>query len=169
MWEGPAFLSLSLRLTSVSEAPPIATPDQAALERLLAEIRACRRCVTAPDHRPLPHAPRPVLRAAVTAKLAVCAQAPGTRVHQSGVPFSDPSGVRLRSWMGVTPEEFYDTARVAIVPMGFCFPGKDAKGGDLPPRSECAPLWRAEVDRKSTRLNSSHLGISYAVFCLKKK
>jgi uracil-DNA glycosylase len=75
----------------------------------------------------------------------VCGQAPGTRVHASGVPFSDPSGNRLRQWMGVTTEEFYDAARVAIVPMGFCFPGLDETGADLPPRRECAPRWRARV------------------------
>lgn len=113
-----------------------------ALETLLAEIHACRKCADAPDGAPLPHAPRPVLRVGPTARLCVCGQAPGTRVHASGVPFSDPSGERLRAWMGVTEAEFYDTARVAIVPMGFCFPGLDAKGGDLPPRKECAPLWR---------------------------
>jgi uracil-DNA glycosylase len=80
-----------------------------------------------------------------TARIGVFSQAPGTRVHASGMPFTDPSGVRLRSWMGVTDDEFYDSARIAIVPMGFCFPGLDAKGGDLPPRRECAPLWRARL------------------------
>ena len=86
-----------------------------------------------------------MLRASVTARIAICGQAPGTRVHASGVPFTDPSGDRLRAWMGVTSDEFYDASRVAIVPMGFCFPGLDAKGGDLPPRRECAPLWRDRV------------------------
>jgi uracil-DNA glycosylase len=75
----------------------------------------------------------------------VCSQAPGTRVHASGVPFTDASGDRLRDWMGVTPEEFYDPRRLAIVPMGFCFPGLDASGGDLPPRRECAPAWRVAL------------------------
>jgi len=83
-----------------------------------------------------------VLRVSATARLAVAGQAPGTRVHQSGVPFTDPSGDRLREWMGVTPAEFYDGSRIAIIPMGFCFPGLDANGGDLPPRRECAPMWR---------------------------
>lgn len=91
------------------------------------------------------HEPRPVLRVSRTARLCICGQAPGTRVHASGVPFSDPSGDRLRAWMGVTPEEFYDKTRIAIIPMGFCFPGLDAKGGDLPPRPECAPAWRASL------------------------
>lgn len=115
------------------------------LAGLLDQIRACRVCRDRPLKAPLPHAPRPVVRAAVSATLAVCGQAPGTRVHASGVPFSDPSGVRLRSWMGVTDAEFYDERRIAIAPMGFCFPGLDAKGGDRPPRRECAPLWRARL------------------------
>jgi uracil-DNA glycosylase len=115
------------------------------LQSLLAAIRGCRHCVEAPDGKPLPHAPRPVLRASTTARLAVCSQAPGTKVHLSGTPFTDRSGDRLRAWMGVTGEEFYDEARVAIVPMGFCFPGQDANGADLPPRRECAPLWHREL------------------------
>jgi uracil-DNA glycosylase len=116
-----------------------------ALARLLAEIHACRHCRDAVADQPLPHEPRPVLRISATARIAVCGQAPGTRVHASGVPFTDPSGVRLRSWMGVTDEEFYDVARVGVIPMGFCFPGQDAKGGDLPPRPECAGLWRQRL------------------------
>lgn len=116
-----------------------------ALDRLVGEIRRCRRCVETPSGAPLPHDPRPVLRVSATARLAVVGQAPGTRVHASGTPFSDPSGVRLRAWMGVSDAEFYDEARVAIVPMGFCFPGSSRTGGDLPPRSECAPLWRPRL------------------------
>jgi uracil-DNA glycosylase len=115
------------------------------LDRLVDRIRRCRICRDAPQGRPLPHEPRPVLRVSTTARLMVCGQAPGTRVHASGMPFTDPSGERLRSWMGVTADEFYDVTRVAIVPMGFCFPGHDAKGGDLPPRRECAPAWRTQV------------------------
>jgi len=115
------------------------------LDRLLDEIRSCRVCVEEPDGPPLAHEPRPVLRVSRTARLAVVGQAPGTRVHASGVPFSDPSGERLRAWMGVTAQEFYDTRRVAIIPMGFCYPGQDANGADLPPRRECAPLWRARL------------------------
>lgn len=115
------------------------------LEHLLGEIRSCRICRDTPNNRALPHEPRPVVRAQSTARIAVCGQAPGTRVHASGFPFTDPSGDRLRAWMSVTPEEFYDEERVAVVPMGFCFPGLDAKGGDLPPRKECAPAWRARV------------------------
>jgi uracil-DNA glycosylase len=117
----------------------------AELEAVLAAIRACRHCVETPQGRPLPHEPRPVLRASGTARLVVCSQAPGTKVHLSGTPFTDASGDRLRTWMGVTPEEFYDEARVAIVPMGFCFPGQDEKGADLPPRKECARLWQDKL------------------------
>jgi uracil-DNA glycosylase len=115
------------------------------LTALMTRIRACRLCVEAPHGAPLDHAPRPVIRARATARIAICGQAPGTRVHASGVPFTDPSGDRLRDWMGVSPVEFYDATRIAIVPMGFCFPGLDAKGGDKPPRRECAPEWRSKV------------------------
>jgi uracil-DNA glycosylase len=116
-----------------------------AFGRLLAEIRACRICVEQPQGRPLPHEPRPVLRVEPSARLAVYGQAPGTRVHASGTPFLDPSGDRLRAWMGIDPETFYDTRRVAIVPIGLCFPGLDDNGADLPPRRECAPAWRARI------------------------
>lgn len=115
------------------------------LDRLTAEIRACRICVENPIKTPLPHEPRPVLRVSRTARLCIVGQAPGTRVHASGTPFTDPSGDRLRDWMGVTPDEFYDVSRIAIVPMGLCFPGLGAKGGDLPPRRECAEAWRTQL------------------------
>lgn len=121
------------------------TPEAAELDRVLTAIRGCRHCVEAPRGKPLPHEPRPVLRASRTARLAICSQAPGTRVHESGTPFTDRSGDRLRDWMSVTPQEFYDEARVAIVPMGFCFPGQDEKGGDLPPRRECATIWHRKL------------------------
>ena len=117
----------------------------AELESVLAAIRACRHCIEAPHGKPLPHEPRPVLRASPTARLVVCSQAPGTKVHASGTPFADRSGDRLREWMGVTSDEFYDEARLAIVAMGFCFPGQDEKGADLPPRRECAPRWHGEL------------------------
>ncbi|ODR98461.1 uracil-DNA glycosylase [Methyloceanibacter methanicus] len=115
------------------------------LTAIVRAIRRCRVCVTAPRGQPLPHEPRPVLRASATARLAICGQAPGTRVHRSGRPFSDPSGDRLRSWLNMPADLFYDEARVAIVPMGFCFPGHDAKGGDLPPRRECAAQWHRDL------------------------
>lgn len=112
----------------------------ASLDSLLAEIRACRACAGE-----LPHAPRPVLRASRTARICLVGQAPGTRVHASGVPFDDPSGDRLRGWLGIGRDIFYDESRIAIVPMGFCFPGLDAKGGDRPPLKRCAHLWRQEL------------------------
>jgi uracil-DNA glycosylase len=115
------------------------------LRRLLREIGACRICRDAALGTPLPHEPRPVLRPSAAARLCIASQAPGVRVHASGVPFSDASGDRLRAWLALTPEEFYDSRRVAIVPMGFCFPGHDAVGGDLPPRRECASTWHRRL------------------------
>ncbi len=115
------------------------------LDALLARIRACRRCVDDPIGTPLPHAPRPVVRASSTARVLIAGQAPGTRVHASGLPFTDPSGDRLRAWMGVDSTVFYDESRIAIIPMGFCFPGLDAKGADLPPRRECALTWHDDL------------------------
>ena len=127
------------------------------LPALLRDIRACQICASA-----LPHAPRPVLRATSSARIVIAGQAPGTRVHESGMPFTDPSGDRLRDWMGVDSETFYNDKLIAIVPMGFCFPGLDDKGGDLPPRRECAPAWRSSV---FTHLNNVKLTLlvgSYA-------
>lgn len=108
------------------------------LDAFLTEVRACHVCAD------LPLGPRPVLQISPTARLLVASQAPGTRVHESGVPFADASGDRLRAWMGVSSEEFYDAARVAIVPMGLCYPGRTGSG-DAPPRKECAPLWRRRI------------------------
>lgn len=115
------------------------------LEALLGAVRACRICRDQPSGKPLPHEPRPVLRLSASARILIAGQAPGVRVHESGVPFTDPSGVRLRAWLGMSEAEFYDTERVAIVPMGFCFPGQDARGADRPPRPECADAWRARL------------------------
>lgn len=112
----------------------------AALEGLLRQVRACRHC-----EADLPLGPRPVLRASTTARLLIASQAPGTKVHETGIPFNDSSGVRLRSWLAVEPETFYDESRIALVPMGFCYPGRDARGGDKPPRPECAPLWQPPI------------------------
>lgn len=116
-----------------------------ALASLKREIKACRVCAMSPSGQPLPHDPRPVVRLHRNARILIVGQAPGTRVHRSGLPFDDPSGDRLRTWLGVTREVFYDPETFAFAPMGFCFPGLDAKGGDLPPRKECAPLWQARV------------------------
>ncbi|WP_406856927.1 uracil-DNA glycosylase family protein [Alsobacter sp. KACC 23698] len=115
------------------------------LDDLLAAIRLCRICRDAPWKAPLPHEPRPVLQASFGARLFIVGQAPGTKVHASGRPFTDASGDRLREWLGIGEDAFYDPARVAILPMGFCFPGQDAKGGDLPPRPECAAAWRERL------------------------
>ncbi|MCG8440601.1 MAG: uracil-DNA glycosylase family protein [Caulobacterales bacterium] len=117
-----------------------ASCDGAALRALVAEIRACRVCA---EH--LPHPPRPVVRLHPGARVAVVGQAPGVRVHEVGAPFVDPSGERLRDWMGIGEAVFYDPEKVAVAPVGFCFPGLNAKGGDLPPRRECAPLWQERV------------------------
>ncbi|WP_417694146.1 uracil-DNA glycosylase family protein [Roseibium sp.] len=111
------------------------------LAELVGAISSCRICVEAPVSKPLPHEPRPVLQVSTSARLCICGQAPGTRVHKSGRPFTDPSGDRLRTWLGIDEDVFYDKNRLAIVPMGFCFPGLDAKGGDLPPRKECRQTW----------------------------
>ncbi|MEX0344387.1 MAG: uracil-DNA glycosylase family protein [Rhizobiaceae bacterium] len=119
--------------------------DATSLDRLLAEVRGCRICLDEAAGRPLPHEPRPVVVASRKAKILIAGQAPGTRVHASGIPFDDPSGDRLRSWLGVGRDQFYNADNFAIVPMGFCFPGLDAKGGDLPPRRECAPAWRKRL------------------------
>lgn len=92
----------------------------------------------------LPLGPRPVLQANSKARLLIIGQAPGKKVHESGVPWDDTSGKRLRTWLGITPEQFYDEKKVALVPMGFCYPGT-GKSGDLPPREECAPLWHQKI------------------------
>ena len=106
------------------------------LDELLRQIRACRICEA---HLPL--GPRPVVRAKQSARICIVGQAPGARVHESGIPWNDPSGDRLRDWLGLDRDTFYDEARIAIVPMGFCYPGRASSGGDNPPRPECAPEW----------------------------
>lgn len=109
------------------------------LRDLLRDIQACRLC-----EQHLPLGPNPVLRAKAGAKILIVGQAPGTKVHASGIPWNDPSGDRLRDWMGLEREQFYDDSQIAIVPMGFCYPGK-GKSGDLPPRPECAEQWHGQV------------------------
>jgi len=116
---------------------PDREPD---ISALLARIRICEFCADL-----MPHDPRPVVRASATARLCIAGQAPGARVQASGIPFDDPSGERLRDWLGITREVFYDDSRLALIPMGFCFPGHDAKGGDLPPLKQCAARWRDEL------------------------
>ncbi|MFT4000675.1 MAG: uracil-DNA glycosylase family protein [Rhizobium sp.] len=118
------------------------------LQVLRSAIAACRLCRDMPakgEADRLPHEPRPVVTLSSTARILIAGQAPGLRVHESGLPFNDASGDRLRQWLAVDRESFYNPDHFAIVPMGFCFPGYDAAGSDLPPRRECAPLWRQRV------------------------
>lgn len=122
-------------------------------------IRAARRCQVCADA--LPHAPRPVFRLATTARILIVGQAPGARVHASGIPWNDPSGDRLRGWLGVDRPTFYDAARIAILPIGLCYPGTVA-GADLPPRRECAPEWQARLARHLLHLRLVVLVGSYA-------
>ena len=112
------------------------------LDQLLEDIRACRLC-----EKDLPCGPRPIVQAGETARLSIIGQAPGRKVHQTGIPWNDASGDRLRLWLGLTAAQFYDPGKVAIVPMGFCYPGK-AASGDNPPRPECAPLWHPRLKDK---------------------
>ncbi|WP_084507429.1 uracil-DNA glycosylase family protein [Geminicoccus roseus] len=111
------------------------------LDSLLAEIRTCRRCETR-----LPHPPRPVLTPKASARILIVGQAPGSRVHASGLPWDDPSGDRLRAWLGVDRTRFYADPAIAVMPMGFCYPGK-GRSGDLPPQRECAPAWHDRLLR----------------------
>ena len=114
-------------------------PTREPLDALLASIRACRACEAV-----LPLGPRPVVQAAGSARLLIVGQAPGAKVHASGIPWSDASGERLRGWLGIDEAVLHDASRVAIMPMGFCYPGRGG-GGDLPPRRECAPLWHRRL------------------------
>ncbi len=110
------------------------------LETILSEIAACRACAGE-----LPHEPRPVTRVSTKTRLLICGQAPGRRVHESGVPFDDPSGERLRSWMGIDRATFYGRPEIGVAAMAFCFPGTNPKGGDFPPPPRCAQLWRPRL------------------------
>nr|WP_045836415.1 uracil-DNA glycosylase family protein [Hyphomicrobium sp. 99] len=125
----------------------ISTPNNTnALDALVRSIRACRVCRDDPRYgKPLDHAPRPILQVSETARICIASQAPGTRAHKSGRPFDDPSGIRLRQWLGLDEAAFYDSRNVAIVPMGFCFPGLTPGGSDLPPRRECAEIWQTKL------------------------
>lgn len=126
------------------------------LQDLLLEVRACRHC-----EADLPLGPRPVVRASETARLLIIGQAPGTRVHATGIPWNDPSGDRLRQWLSLSEEAFYDEAAIAIVPMGFCYPGK-GKSGDLPPPPACAPRWHDALLQRMPRVALTLLVGSYA-------
>jgi uracil-DNA glycosylase len=127
------------------------------LAALLREVRGCRHCEA---HLPL--GPRPVVRVSPTARLLIASQAPGTKVHLAGISFWDASGDRLRSWLGMDKALFYDESRVAILPMGFCYPGRLPNGGDAPPRPECAPLWRRRLLAAMPALRLTLLVGSYA-------
>jgi uracil-DNA glycosylase len=128
------------------------------LDALLREIRACTVCAA---HLPL--GPRPVVRGRASARILLTSQAPGTRVHETGIPFNDRSGDVLRGWLGIDRETFYDESRIAIVPMGFCYPGRDRAGGDRPPRPECAPLWQPRLWPFFSAVGLTILAGSYAI------
>jgi uracil-DNA glycosylase len=128
-----------------------------ALKRLVSEVTACRLC--ADD---LPLGPRPVLSVSGTARVLIIGQAPGTKVHETGIPWNDRSGDRLREWLALDRDAFYDVRRIAIMPMGFCYPGRDKNGGDAPPRPECAPRWHDRVMRLMPKLELVLLVGSYA-------
>lgn len=130
--------------------------EAGAFDAFLGRVRACRIC-----QAHLPHGVRPVLQVHPDARILVAGQAPGRRVHESGVPFDDPSGDRLREWMAVDRDTFYDPTRVAILPMGFCYPGKGASG-DRPPRPECAPAWREEALARMPRIELTLVLGAYA-------
>ena len=131
------------------------------IETLKQDIRKCRVCRQ--SAKPLPVTPNPVLSGAKTSRIRIIGQAPGTLAHASGRPFTDPSGVRLRDWLGVTENEFYNETFFAVTPMGFCFPGQDDKGGDLPPRTECAPLWQDKLTQAMPHVELTLLVGMYAV------
>jgi uracil-DNA glycosylase len=122
----------------MSQTDPTSTGES--LVALLERVRACDICKDT-----LPLGPRPVVRAKSSARILIIGQAPGTKVHETGIPWNDPSGDRLRDWLQLDKDTFYDDSRVAIVPTGFCYPGRYEKGGDLPPRPECAPAWHGQI------------------------
>ncbi|WP_298674532.1 uracil-DNA glycosylase family protein [uncultured Sphingomonas sp.] len=129
----------------------------AAFEELVEEVRHCRRCADV-----LPLGPRPIFQMSPTARILIASQAPGTKAHVSGIPFSDPSGDRLREWMGISSDDFYDAGRIAILPIGLCYPGRAGSGGDAPPRPECAPLWRDRLLRQLSAVELTLLVGTYA-------
>lgn len=131
------------------------------LETLITTIRACDVCQHSTP--PLPVEPNPIVRATPHSKIRIIGQAPGTLAHASSLPFNDPSGRRLRDWLGVTPATFFNPDNFAITPMGFCFPGQDKNGGDLPPRPECAPLWQDKLDAQLEQVELTLVIGLYAV------
>ncbi len=131
--------------------------DSDALNNLLHKIRSCSACA---PHLPL--GPNPVVRAQSSARILLVGQAPGTRVHATGIPWNDPSGDKLREWLAVSRAQFYDESIFAIIPMGFCYPGR-GKGGDKPPRPECAPLWHAKLHALLPNVRLTLLIGAYAI------
>lgn len=129
---------MSSRTVQNPSVPPAAPLSK--IDTLAAQARACTHCAAT-----LPLGPRPILRVSATARLLIVSQAPGTLVHASGTPWTDASGDRLRGWLGLDPTQFYDGGKIAILPMGLCYPGRLPRGGDAPPRPECAPLWQAPL------------------------
>ncbi len=127
------------------------------LAELFRRVEACRICEA---HLPL--GPRPIVRGKETARILIIGQAPGTKVHESGIPWNDPSGDRLRDWLNIDKTLFYDQSRIAIMPMGFCYPGRDPKGGDMPPRPECAPEWHDLIRPLLPQVELTMLVGSYA-------
>lgn len=127
------------------------------LDALLAEIRACRACAGE-----LPHEPRPVVQVSAETRLLICGQAPGRRVHESGLSFDDPSGERLRDWMGIDRQTFYGHPAIGVAAMAFCFPGTNPKGGDYPPPRRCASLWRARLLAATPKVELTLLVGGYA-------
>lgn len=127
------------------------------LAALLREVRACRVC-----DAQLPLGARPLIRGSATSRILIASQAPGTKAHLAGLSFSDPSGDRLRGWLGIPEEVFYDTNRIAIVPMGLCYPGRLKHGGDCPPRPECAPLWHDRIRAQMPQIALTLVVGSYA-------
>ena len=134
------------RRSLIRRNPGVTKAAYPTLQGLLASVRSCRACDA---HLPL--GPRPVLQVGASARVLIVGQAPGARVHASGTPWDDPSGTRLRQWMGIEAGLFYDAAQIAIIPMGYCYPGR-GKGGDLPPRPECARLWLAHLLAKLPKI-----------------
>lgn len=148
------------KATNRSVGPSLGTDGLATdstIDLLAARARSCTLCAGA-----LPLGPRPILRVSSSARLLIVSQAPGTLVHASGTPWTDASGDRLRGWLGLSPAQFYDGRAVAILPMGLCYPGRLARGGDCPPRPECAPLWQARFRAAMPQIGLTLLIGSYA-------
>lgn len=140
-----------------NRTPTIDSDKTLSFLELLAEARACRLCAA-----DLPLGPRPIFRGEPTARLMIVGQAPGTKVHLTGIPWNDASGDRLRAWLALDRDRFYDLSRIAILPTGLCYPGRNPKGGDLPPRRECAPLWHPRFRAAFEKVELTLLVGSYA-------